>query len=29
MAAASFGAVLKVSQDGVITFLDGHTAWHM
>jgi hypothetical protein len=29
MAAASFGAVLKVSQDGVITFLDGRTAWQM
>jgi hypothetical protein len=29
IAASTFGPVLKVSQDGVITFLDGRTAWHM
>ena len=29
MAASRYGTVLKVSEDGIITLLDGDTSWHM
>jgi hypothetical protein len=29
MAAARFGAVLKVSEDGVISFFDGRKIWEV